>query len=298
MSRIVKLILISILCVGLMPDGCSKSPSVIEYSYDDMIRSFILDSETGQTLFSPNLYSTESFLFGDSGQLCFYGFDSTKRSINIAIAKRPKDIPPYNGIYDALAAVTDKYFGKLMRINGIDTTLAYEMQNSIVRYGYFIKPFDDWYPYRGWEFWGFVGGKYSSELPSGNRFIMGSDGMTMPALPPQGEPPAINSQSNSGYYINFDDVKKFTRGDSITLHSREKDLIFVETAPGIIKPLTTIPDGNNYRAGWMVSSETNKLYHLLLFDRAGYFVVDTIGQIIESTLIKTDDYLIPFGVKL
>lgn len=298
MSRILIFIFISILYVGFIPEGCSKSPTIIEYSYDDMIQSLIMDSEKGHALFSPNIYSTESFLFGDSEKICFYSFDSTKRSISVAIAKNPKDIPPYNGIYDALATITDKYFGKLMQINGIDTTLACQMQNSIVRYGYFIKPYDDWYPYRGWQLWGFIGGKYSSELPPGNRFIVSSDGTTMPALPPQGAPPTINSQTNTGYYINIDDINKFPRGDSITLHSREKDLIFVETEPGNIISLNAILEGNNYQASWMVPSQTNKLYQLLLFDRGGYFVVDTIGQIVESTLIKTEDYLIPFGVKL
>ncbi len=263
-----------------------------------MIRSFVLDTEEGHALFSTNLYSSDPFLFEGSGQPCFYGFDSTRRSVNVTLAKNPKDIPPYTGIYDALAKVTDNFYGKVMRISGTDTTRAYNMQNTIVRYGYFIKPFADWYPNRGWEFWGFIGGKYSPGLIPGNRSIIGSDGLTMPALPPQGPPPSPSSGSSAGYYINFDDIKKFPPGDSLTLKSSEKDLVFIETDMGMIKPLNVISAGNGFQTGWKVPPETNKLYHLMTFDRSGYFVVDTIGQAIESTLIKRDDYVIPYGLKL
>jgi len=285
-------------CIYMLPAGCSKNPSVVEYSYEDLIRSYVQDSEDGKALFSPDLYSSDAFAYGDAGERCFYIFDSTRRIENIAFGKNPKNIPPYDGVYDALVTITDKYYGSMMRVNGADTVRGYDVQNTVTRYGYFIKPFDDWYPYRGWEIWGFIGGKYTPDLPAGNRLLSGQSGASMPEIPPLGPPPSIGSNYSSGYYINFDDIKKFPPGDSMTLASHEKDLVFVEGNAGAIKPFNLSAAGNDYKAGWRIPAETDKVYHLLTFDRGGYFVVDTVGQAVESTLIKTDDYVIPYGISL
>jgi hypothetical protein len=289
---------VMIISLSLIAIGCGDNPTVISYSYSDMINSYIVDSEVGKALFSPQVYSEGFFIFGDSNQPHAFRFDSVKRSINIVIGTNRKDIASYEDIYDALATVTDSYFGALVRAAEADTIPVYKFESVIKRYGYFIKALGDSYPYRGWIFWGFVGGRYNPSVGPGNRLIKAASGITIEATPPTDNPPDPRSRMTSGYYINFDDIKTVPLGDSFTYQSNEPDILFVEDSKGIRTPVNLTQAGASYKTGWRTPEDSDTLYHIVTIIRPGEFIVDTIGQAVESTLFKEDDYVIPYRFDL
>jgi hypothetical protein len=277
---------------------CSDKGTYTEPSYSDLIKDYILNDENCKELYTSELFSAESFLYESTGYLCFYKFDSSKKYVTVKIGTAPTDIFPYEDLYDALAKVVDRYYGYLMRINGNDTIPLCYVENTVTRYGYFVKLYNDSYPYRGWRHWGFIGGDYKISISGGQRKITSGGGITITATPPSKYLPNPTNPNDSGYYINLDDIKTISPGDSLTLKSLEDDLVFIRNHRGKIAPLRTVSSGVNYTAGWRAPTNTSILYQLVTFDLPGYFVYDTVGGIPESSLYKDNDYVIPYRLDL
>jgi hypothetical protein len=130
--------------------GCSKRTFTTDSTYAEEMQRFIVDSEDGRELFNPNIFSGRSFYpHYDSLHLYFYTIDSSRRSIGISVGNKPVDIFPFESIYDALGTVRDTYYGHLNRVVGNDTVPAYKVTNSLTRYAYFLKLYNDYYEYRG-----------------------------------------------------------------------------------------------------------------------------------------------------
>jgi hypothetical protein len=273
--------------------GCQKSTFETDSTYAEEIQNFILRDRDGKELFKPIYISESKFLYGLSQDTSFYRFDSTKRRIYVTISDSARDIYPYTGIYDALARVQDVMWGNMYRVKGIDTIRAYRVLDTLTRYGYFLKLYDDNYQYRGWRFKGFIGGYYQPYIAPEERTISGSNGPKSPAIAPAAAPPDLHS--TYGYYIRDDSIPKYPLGDSVTLTSTARDLIFTENGDTLLAPLNALPSNSHYSVKWRIPTNSNTLYHLILFDIKGRF---TVKNNVDSTLIKVNDYFIPYKVDI
>ncbi|SYZ73336.1 hypothetical protein TRIP_C21454 [Candidatus Zixiibacteriota bacterium] len=282
-----------ILVIMIIFWGCKKRTFTVESTYAEEMQRFIVDSDDGRELYRQDIFSDRPFYaYYDSLHLYFYSIDSSHRRIRINIGSHVTDVYPYESIYNALGTVWDVYYGHLNRIDGADTVPAYILVDTLIRYAYFLKLYDDSYDYHGWRFWGFIGGKYNPVASQGGRVFGTAGNVSWPATPP-GIPPVPGD--SGGYYINDDFIPKFSLADSLTLLTNIPDIIFVEKGDSGVAPIKAATYSTRFRAGWRLPSQTTELYHLIFFDIPGRFKVDTLqDNSVESTLIKTYDYIIPF----
>ncbi len=291
---------ILIIFTGLF--SCGEIP-VDRVDYLREMSSFINNSLDGKELYSTDIYPEDApFAMDESGDLYFYRVENVSRSITIDsldLYEPPKDIFPFNNTRDAVAAINDDFTGKLHRIRNSDTTLAYRFESSLQRFAYFIKIYGDTYQYHGWRFWGYSCLNYSIDGAFAN-----DSGTVFTATP-------INASNLPNYrlgryYVVEDFIAKLPLGDSITFSSNYQERLFYRDQSDTIKAFNTILDDGTYRTGWQIPLATDIFYQLISFDsdESGYhFKVDTLSAegealVVESTLVKRGDYVIPFKVDI
>jgi hypothetical protein len=304
MSKIYATACLFLIYAILSGSGCRKKTFESDSTYAEEMTNFINADRDGKALFGLNIFSDASFLtndtlLGDSTIRCFYKYDSTVRKVSITIADTPSDIYPYQYVYDALAKIIDVGYGDVYRIIGIDTLYAYKLLDSLIRYAYFVKLYNDSYIYRGWRLLGYVQGPYMPYLEPGNRRIVGNGNISMSAVPAPGVPPnVLDSYQHNRNFIPDDTIPKFQLGDSLTLYSKIRDVIFTENGSDDVKALNVIPYQTYYRIGWRGPSATDMLYHLVRFNIPGKLLIKYVGGQADTTYLKIDDYVIPFKIDI
>ena len=290
--------MIAVLIGGLLLVlGCADEREIVSPTYQDQILGFINDTEDGRQLFSNDLFPNVPFARDDGADRYYYVTDSVNRSIQVTIGTVAKDIPPYQDIYDALANVVDLYYGRVMRISGSDTAMAYKFRTSVQRYGYFLKLFDDSFPSMGWRFRGFY--SPGNEI-NANRRIISSNGQFSIEADGQFNGPPSPLGAHTENYILYDTIPIFTLGDSLTFFSLLEDRFSVRTSPTAVKTLYTSLNNMTYRAGWRTSGGGEPFNRLILVEGEERFWVDTVDYgipIVESTLIRQDDYVVFYKVQ-
>ncbi|UCD18006.1 MAG: hypothetical protein JSV44_03620 [Candidatus Zixiibacteriota bacterium] len=291
MNRIILTVLLGgIIIAGF---GCQDEHEIFNPTYRDQLLRLIVDTDDGREIYSANLFPDESFARDDSDDRYFYLIESRDRSISIVIANEPKKIDPYESIYDALATIIDVYIGSIQRINpGGDTTLAYPFRSTIVRYAYFLKLFNDSYPYLGWRLWGY----YSpGNNPTADRRMVSSSGHVQMSLNGQfNNPPNPLGYYNTNYLL-YDDAPIFPLGDTITYTSDVDDLCQAQTGAASFKMVNTEADASSYKGGWRIINSKDPFHRLILIESAGVFHVDILDPgipVVESSLVRTEDYVV------
>ncbi|MEP0827607.1 MAG: hypothetical protein HRF51_03720 [bacterium] len=282
----------SVLAAGLLIGAsCDKKTFSTDSTYAEEIESFITDSDNGKELFSQEIYARGPFSIDDTDVKYLLTIDSVKRKIKVLIGSAPKDVPPYDGVYDASARVDDDYFGRLTRIVGTGLELSYIFKSHIVRHGYFLKLYGDAYEYRGWRFWGFNGANAARriEASSGNTFVVGA----LIRFDVNASPTQLLNLAN---YLPVDNIPNYPFNDSLTLISSSRDVVSVRNAQDSLIAIECQMQGGSYRAGWKLAGATNRYYHLLTFQTPGNLMVDSTLSPPETTLVKTMDFLIPISV--
>lgn len=271
--------------------GCGER-DVAGIDYDREIRSFIRDSLDGQELFSTDIYPQDSpFSLDETTDLYYYRVDNVERTIAIDFSSEPRDIYPHNDVYDAVASITDNFFGRLYRIRDNDTTLAYNFESKLERYAYFLKLYGNAYEYHGWRFWGYSCLNYSID----GVFSIDGNG-TFPAT----RSSSLPNFRLGGYYVVKHDIPVLSFGDSLTFSSGFKERIMAEDHNEIIRGLNAVLDGDIYKIGWRIPPASSEFYHLITIDSdvSGYHFreVEGEGGVIDSILVKVGDYAIPYAI--
>jgi hypothetical protein len=272
----------------LIATGCGeKDVSYLTYQ-DEMIR-YITDSRDGREIFTTDLYSKKPFYVkGDTIHQYIYRIDSVKRSTNVEIAKSPRDIYPFTNVYDALASVEDEFFGNMYRLDGADTIFALKVVNVLTRYGYFIKIYGDSHPYKGWQFWGFVGGMAPTTPLQFGQLTWDTD-MKI----------EVKSPEYKTDYIQEDDFPMISAGTRVTYNGLFDQRFHAEQTEGQVDVFAA-DQRNNHRVSWNVPSTADKYYHSILFEEEGYLTYDTtrIGGkiIIDSVLYRDWDFVVPYKI--
>jgi hypothetical protein len=136
-------------------------------------------------------------------------------------------------------------------------------------------------------------------LEPGNRRIVGNGNISMSAVPAPGVPPnVLDSYQHNRNFIPDDTIPKFQLGDSLTLYSKIRDVIFTENGSDDVKALNVIPYQTYYRIGWRGPSATDMLYHLVRFNIPGKLLIKYVGGQADTTYLKIDDYVIPFKIDI
>jgi hypothetical protein len=261
--------------------GCGER-DVAGIDYDREIRSFIRESLDGKELFSTDIYPQDSpFSLDETSDLYYYRVDNVERTIAIDYSAEPRDIYPHNNVYDAVAAITDNFFGRLYRIRNNDTTLAYNFESKLDRY----------YVYHGWRFWGYsslnysIDGEFSSD---GGETFSATRSSSLPNF------------RLGGYYVVKHDIPVLSSGDSLTFSSGFRERIMAEDQNETVRGLNAVEDGDNYKIGWRIPPASSKYYHLITIDSdvSGYHFreVEGEGGAIDSILVKIGDYVIPYAI--
>ncbi len=298
------ILLIIFIIAGLF--SCGDVP-VDSVNYLREIKNYLNNSLDGQELFSTDLYPEDApFAMDESGDLYFYRVENLSRSITVDsldLYEPLKVIYPFDLTRDAVAVIDDDFSGKIYRIrdNGttLDTTLAYKFENSLQRFAYFIKIYGDTYQYHGWRFWAYSGLNYSIDGAFAN-----DSGTTFYATPVNAS--SLPNYRLGRYYILEDEIAKLPLGDSITFSSIYPERLFYRDRSDTIKAFNTILDDGTHKTGWQIPLATDIFYQLITFDsnESGYhFKVDTVSAagealVVESTLVKRGDYVIPFKVDI
>ncbi|MBN2226774.1 MAG: hypothetical protein JW763_05370 [candidate division Zixibacteria bacterium] len=281
----------------LMVAGCTDEREIVTPTYQQQIYDFITRTEDGKQLFSQDLLATVPFARDESGDRYYYVTDSVVRSMQITIGTTPKDIAPYDDIYDALADVFDVFHGRLMRISGNDTTLAFKFRTWVSRYGYFLKLFDDAFPMMGWRFRGFYseGNERNAE-----RVITSSNGQIAITADGQFDDPPSPFGPHTTNYVMYDTIPVFSMGDSLTFSGAQADRFSVRTSPTTVKCLSTSLNNLAFEAGWRTSGTGEPFNRLVLVEGEEKFQVNTIDAdppIVESTLVRYTDYVVFYKIQ-
>jgi len=267
------------------------------------IRNYINNSLDGKELYATDLYPEEApFAMDESGDLYYYRVNNVARSISIDsldLFEPVKIIYPFDYTIDVVAVIDDDFSGEIYRIRDNDTTLAYKFESSLQRFAYFIKMFGDTYQYHGWRFWAYSGLNYSIDGVFAN-----DSGLTFNAMPVSAS--SLPNYRLGRYYIVEDYIAKLPLGDTVTFSSNYKERIFYRDRSDTIKAFNTVLDDGKYKTGWQIPSATDVFFQLITFDsdESGfYFKVDTLSAdgetfVVESTLVKRGDYVIPFKVDI
>ena len=286
--------------IGLL--SCTDVP-VDTVDYYREITNYINNSLDGSELFSTNLYPEDApFAMDESGDLYFYRVENVSRSItmdSLDLFEPSKQIYPFQYTRDVVASIDDDFSGNIYRIRGSDTTLAYKFESSLQRFAYFIKMFGDTYQYHGWRFWAYSGLNFSIDGSFAN-----DTGLTISAMPTN-----VSSLPNyrlGRYYIVEDYIAKYSLGDTITFSSIYPERLFYRDQSDTIKAFNTVLNDGDQNTGMRIPAATDVFYQLITFDsdESGYhFKVDTVSAageaiVVESTLVKRGDYVIPFKVDI
>ncbi|MCP4703936.1 MAG: hypothetical protein GY865_04945 [candidate division Zixibacteria bacterium] len=282
--------------------SCEEVP-VDQVNYVREISNFINNSLDGKELYSNDLYPEEApFAMDESADLYFYRVENVSRMISVDsldLYEPSKIIYPFSYTRDAVAVINDDFTGNIYRIRGTDTTLAYKFESALQRYAYFIKQFGDSYQFHGWRFWAYSGLNYSID----GAFVSDS-GLSFNAIPVAAA--SLPNYRLGRYYIVEDFIAKLPLGDSITFSSNYKERIFYRDQSDTLKAFNTILDEGTYKTGWQIPAASDVFFQLITFDsdESGYyFKVDTLSGsgesiVVESTLVKRGDYVIPFKVDI
>lgn len=291
---------ILIVIAGLLSCGELEVDSI---DYVREIRNYINNSLDGKELYATDLYPEEvPFAMDESGDLYYYRVNNVARSISIDsldLFEPVKIIYPFDYTRDVVAVIDDDFSGEIYRIRDNDTTLAYKFESSLQRFAYFIKMYGDTYQYHGWRFWAYSGLNYSID-----GAFSSDSGKVFYAT-------AVNSASLPNYrlgrfFILDDLIAKLPLGDSVSFSSIYPERIFYRDRSDTIKAFNAVLEEGNYITGWKIPLATDVFFQLITFDsdESGfYFKVDTLSAegetlVIESTLVKRGDYVIPFKVDI
>jgi hypothetical protein len=316
--------------------GCSSPEDPNFTTYDEELKRFITDSEAGRELFATDLYSSDPFTFDTSSGMYYYEVDSVTRKFKqILIAKTPKNIHRhFNNIYDARVELVDAIFGKTYHIDD-DTSFAYRFIDSLTRYAYFVKLYNDNYAYHGWFFWAFSGGRYNRYAAAPRRAFESERGIEFSGGRPNleipnplkdyrsmiidtlinSDPPVIDTfytfpnlvlidtitQDTNYYLLIHGHMPQLRPGDSLTYEGVEGDRMFARTADNTVKSFTTSYIQNKYRAGWHIPNSNERINHLILFDVSEGTFIPTVSPddplVTELTHVKKDNYVIPYLIR-
>ena len=273
--------------------SCSK-PDAGYATYQDEINRFLADSEDGKELFTTVLYPDTPFYIDDT-PLIFYKIDSSRRRIEIDISDNPKNIYGFNSVYDAVAAIEDKFFGNYYMIENNDTSLLYNGDAILHRYGYFLKLYSDDYDYHGWRFWGYSATKAFDSLYGSFR---NNDGLTFSVEVAQSLP-------NSGlgnYFVLKNDIPSLPANDSLIYTSSTRDRIFAEQSDYKIGTLNTMLSGAEYMARWKIPPASTKFYHIIVLEGPLDIKVDTTFYAdsihVDTSIFKHGDLAVPYRISL
>jgi len=287
---------ILIIITGLF--SCSELP-VDKVDYVREINNFINNSLDGQELYSTDLYPEDvPFSMDESDDFYFYQVENVARDIDISdtdLYEPLKEIYPFGYTRDAVAVIYDDFEGDIYRVSGNDTTLAYKFESKVQRFAYFIKMYGDTYQYHGWRFWAYSGLNYSID-----GVFTSDSGKTFNAMP--AEVSSLPNYRLGRYYIIEDNMAKLPLGDSITFSSNYFQRLFCRDKSDKIKAFNTVLNDGKYTTGCQIPLATDVFYNLITFDSyeyGAYFKVDTLSGegdalVVESTLVKNGDYVIPF----
>lgn len=281
--------------------SCGEIP-VDSVDYLREMKNYINNSLDGKELYSTDLYPEDApFAMDESGDLYFYDVKNVARSITVDsldLFEPLKDIYPFYNTRDAVAVIYDDFTGDIYRIRGNDTTLAYKFENSLQRFAYFIKRYGDNLQYHGWRFWAYSCLNYSIDgaFTSDADLAFNATATSAANLP--------NYRLGS-YYILEDQIAKLPLGDSITFKSVWQERLFYRDKSDTIKTFNTVENGGKFVTGFKIPQSTDIFFQLITFDskETGYFRVDTVSAngeaiVVESTLVKDKDYVIPFKVDI
>lgn len=293
---------ISIILLGLAIIACDER-MVDKVDYIREMNRFINESLDGQELFSTDIYPEEiPFSLDESEDLYFYRVENVSRQIVIDsadLSEPPDTFYDFYDIGDAVATIYDDFSGSIYRIRENDTTLAYGFESYLQRSAYFLKLYGDAYQYHGWRFWGYSTLNYSID----GRLSYDTD-ENFYATATRWD--SIPNNRLGRYYVLKHHIPKLPLGDSITFHSNYWHRIFAENSNEEILEYLHDPDNGVDNTGWRVPTASDRFYHLITFDSdtlMSYFRVDTLSVegdnvVVESTLVKDGDYVIPFAVDI
>jgi hypothetical protein len=300
MGKILTAAILLFILIVIFGSGCKKNTFETDSTYSEEMINYIDNDIDGRDLFSKNIFSDSSFvpndtLLGNSEIRCYYKYDSIVRNITVTIADQPSDIYPFEYVYDALARVIDVGYGHVYKINGPDLIPSYKLIDSLTRYAYFVKLYNDSYIYRGWRLFGYIQGPYIPYLDPGKEKLIAGTNISLAANPPIGVPPNVASTDpHNRNYIMDDSIPKFPLNDSLTLYSDLNDIIFTEVNSEKVGALNTILNQSKYKTGWRITAVSDKLYHLVRFNLAGKFAIKFISGKADTTYLKSIDYVIPY----
>lgn len=283
--------------IMLLPlSGCDEKESFPSY-YVDQLLLYIDEDPDGSEIFSTDVYSPNPFSIDESGIKYFYRIDSTKRNnvtLNMVFPDSAIDIPPYTDVKYAVVPVLDAYWGSLNRIElDGDTNFCARMTSLITRKALFLKLYSDTYQYHGWRFWGYWS---ESSAPNATRTLTGPTLSGTKTL-------NIGGGNLSGAvlpvqvraYFYYDTLPVFRAGQTMEYYSNAPDIISVRVSQDSINAFRAESAGMGYAIGWKSHSSGEPFNKLLLVEEPWYFDVDTIDYdipIVESTLVKFDDYVV------
>jgi hypothetical protein len=312
MRRTIAIFSLILLFIIISGSGCRKKVFQTDSTYAEEMINFIENDLEGKDLYTKELFSQNPFvchdtLLHDTLHQYFYAIDTINRRYSVDIAQNRNYVYPFDSVFDALVKIEDSIYARYYRINGIDTTPSYKVISAFTRYAYFVKLYNDSYLYRGWLFWGFIGGKYDEFQTLRHRIVFSSAGDTMSADPPIYSPPKPNPPlDDSGhvipydcYFITADAMPDYALGDTLTLLSNARDFVHCRISDSAIIGINATQYNHRYRAGWRLSDATTIHYNLILFDMpSSYFRIKTIGQTKESTLVKINSFIIPYKIDI
>lgn len=280
----------------LLSSGCDEEESFASY-YVDQLSLYIEEDIDGREIFSNDVYSTNPFIIDESGVRYFYKIDSTKRNNYIQAIVFPDsalDFAPYTDIKYAVVPVLDAYWGSLHKIEiGGDTAFCSAMTSLITRKGLFLKLYSDTYQYHGWRFWGYWS---ESDAPNETRTLTGPTLSGTKTLHiGGGNLSATSLPTQVRAYFYYDTLPVFRAGQTMQFYSNDPDIISVRISQDSIKAFRAAPDGMGFTIDWKSHSSGDPFNKLLLVEEPWYFDVDTIDYnipIVESTLVKYDDYVV------
>lgn len=282
--------------------SCGEIP-VDRVDYLREMSNFINNSLDGKELYSTDIYPEEApFPLDESDDLYFYRVENVSRSITVDsldLYEPPRNIYPFDYIRDAVAVIDDDFTGDIFRIRDNDTILAYKFESSLQRFAYFMKMYDDNLEYHGWRFWGYscLGYSIDGHFASDSGQVFTATPVNVSSLP---------NYRLGRYYVVEDFIAKLPLGDSITFSSNYQERLFCRDQSETIKAFNTVLDNGTYKTGWQIPLATDVFYQLISFDsdESGfYFKVDTLSAegealVVESTLVKRGDYVIPFKIDI
>lgn len=269
-----------IFAVAFFAYGCSKPDGPVVKTYNEEMLSFIADSQNGRELFPVNVYPTTLFRLNNLDVQ--YQFDSIVRVYSDAFITGPKNVYGFNSTYDAVIEIQDRYFGKINKIIGAQSSLYYPLEIRLNRYAYFVKIYNDSYEYRGWRFWGY---SVDNETIVNYGSFSGSN-KTISAFFEEFRPTI-----GLGYYfILRNNIESIPKGSNLNYDKFGDFVVFAETSDGIRRTVTS---------QWQTPSTTSIFYRQITVVGQFDYLLDTIATnpfVVDTALLQKSDVIIPYKV--